>query len=136
MASKKVIDAYSLLAFFENKGGAEKVASLIKIALDKDRHIMISSVAWSEVCFGMYASMDKANALSTIENALTLPLEIVPLDQDMAKLAAEIRAENTGRKISFSDAASLALAKYKKATLITGKHDLKDLGKFAEIEVI
>jgi len=133
MAGKKVIDAHSVLAFFENATGAEKVSSLIKAALEKDKPLMISSLAWCEVCFGIYASMEKSKAAQTIENALTLPIEIVPFDQDGAKMAAAIKVEN---KVSYSDAASIALAKIKKATLVTGKKELGALSKLVDIEVL
>ena len=133
MAGKKVIDAHSVLAFFENGTGAEKVSSLIKAALEKDKPLMISSLAWCEVCFGIYASMEKSKATQTIENALTLPIEIVPFDLDGAKRAAAIKAEN---KVSYSDAASIALAKIKKATLVTGKQELCAFSKLVEIELL
>lgn len=133
MASKKVIDAYSLLAFFENATGADKVASLIKAALEKDRPLMISSLAWCEVCFGIYASMEKSKATAMIESALTLPIEIVPFDQDAARIAAAIKAEN---RVTYSDAASISLAKLKRAALVTGKHELREFGKLVEIEAI
>lgn len=133
MASKKVIDAYSVLAFFENATGADKVASLIKTALEKDRPLMISSLAWCEVCFGIYASMEKTKATAMIESALTLPLEIVAFDPEAARIAATIKAEN---KVTYSDAASISLAKLKRATLVTGKNELREFSKLVDIEIL
>jgi PIN domain nuclease of toxin-antitoxin system len=133
MASKKVIDAYSVLAFFENAAGADKVASLIKTALDKDRPLMISSLAWCEVCYGIYASMEKAKATAMIENALTLPLDIVAFDHDAARIAAAIKVDN---KVTYSDASSIALAKLKRATLVTGKNELREFSKLVDIEIL
>lgn len=133
MASKKVIDAYSLLAFLENAICADKVAFLIKNALEKDSPLMISSLAWCEACFGIFASEDKSKAADTIGNILTLPIEIVAFDCEAAKIAAAIKSEN---KISYPDAASLALAKIKKATLVTGKQELREFSKIVDIEIL
>jgi len=52
----------------------------------------------------------------------TFPIEIVPVDRDIAKIAAEFKVS---KKMSYADCFAAALAKQKKAELITGDHEFK-----------
>jgi ribonuclease VapC len=54
----------------------------------------------------------------------TLPIEIVPADRELAKLAAEIKLAN---KVSFADCFAAAVARQQKAELITGDKEFRAL---------
>lgn len=133
MSARQVIDASALLAFLENGQGAEKVSQRIKHFCEKDRTLLISSLSWCEVCHAIFLSLDRAKAEAALENLLTLPIEIVPFEQDDARISALIKAEH---KFSYVDCASVVLAKKKKAALLTTKSELKRLEKVVPVELL
>ncbi|MBI4063504.1 MAG: type II toxin-antitoxin system VapC family toxin [Elusimicrobia bacterium] len=124
MSARKVLDSYGLIAFFENEPGADRVADLIKEARDKDKPLFLSVVNWGEVYYIVSRTAGKAAAEETIKNLDTLPIEIVGVDRAMTKLAAEFKAS---RKMSYADCFAAALAKNKKAELITGDKEFKEV---------
>ena len=56
---------------------------------------------------------------------LSLPIEIVPADQDLAEPAGKIKAS---RKISLADCFTAALAKQRNGEIYTGDPEFKALG--------
>lgn len=124
MSARKVLDSYSLIAFFENEPGADKVAELIKEARDKDKPLFLSVVNWGEVYYAVYRTAGKTAAEETIKNLDTLPIEIIDVDRAMTKVAAEFKASH---KMSYADSFAAALAKTKKADLVTGDKEFKEV---------
>ena len=120
--SLKVLDSYALLAFFENEKGADKVAGLIRQARDKDKPLLLTTVNWGEVLYTAARASGNAAAEKIEEIIDTFPIEIIPVDRDIAKIAAEFKAS---KKMSYADCFAAALAKLKKADLITGDHEFR-----------
>jgi predicted nucleic acid-binding protein len=56
--------------------------------------------------------------------ARTMPLHVVPVDLELAELAADYKA---ARKLALADAFAAALAKHKKAELVTGDQEFKQV---------
>jgi hypothetical protein len=52
----------------------------------------------------------------------TLPIEIVPVDVELAKIAAEFKA---GQKMSYADCFAAALGKLRHAEVVTGDEDFR-----------
>ncbi len=61
---------------------------------------------------------------------LSLPLEVVPADQELAELAAEFKSPH---RMSLGDSFAAALAKQKKADLYTGDPEFKAVEKDIKI---
>lgn len=120
--SLKVLDSYALLAFFENEKGADKVAEILRQARDRDKPLLLTVVNWGEVYYIVLRASGSAAALKIEEIIDTLPIEIVPIDRALAKLAAEFKA---AKKMSYADCFAAALAKQKKADLVTGDPEFK-----------
>ena len=120
--SLKVLDSYALLAFFENEKGADKVAGLIRQARDKDKPLLLTTVNWGKVLYIAARASGNAAAGKIEEIIDTFPIEIVPVDRSIAKIAAEFKAT---KKMSYADCFAAALAKLKKAELITGDRKFK-----------
>ena len=120
--SLKVMDSYALLAFFENEKGADKVADLIRQARDRNKPLLLTTVNWGEVLYIAARASGKAAADKIEEIIDTFPIEIVPVDRDIAKIAAEFKVS---KKMSYADCFAATLAKQKKAELITGDHEFK-----------
>lgn len=124
MSSHKVLDSYAILAFLENESGASKVAELIKQARDKEKPLLLSVVNWGEVYYIITRTAGKAVAEEALKTIDTLPIEIVPIDREIAKIAAEFKST---RKMSYADCFAAALAKFKKADVVTGDKEFKEV---------
>jgi len=122
--SLKVLDSYALLAFFENEKGADKVAEIIRQARDRDKPLLLTAVNWGEVLYIVARASGKAAAGKIEEIIDTFPIEIVPVDRLIAKIAAEFKA---AKKMSYADCFAAALAKLKKAELVTGDSEFKGI---------
>lgn len=125
-----VLDASALLAMFFGEPGMEKMRELFHKAADADRPALISAVNWAEVLY-LVERRQGAEGLETARRfERTMPLDVVPLDRDLAESAAHLKnAHNLG----LADAFAAALAKNKKAELVTADTEFKPLEKEIKI---
>lgn len=79
--------------------------------------------------------MPLPNTLGSISTYYSLPIEFVPQSQDQAMVAMQIAHEN---KVTFYDATFMALAKERKANLITDnpKHQQKRITGLKVVSLI
>jgi PIN domain nuclease of toxin-antitoxin system len=126
-----VLDASALLAMFFDEPGAEKVENLFHQAAEVDKPMLIAAVNWAEVLY----KMQRKHGAKGLEGAQhferTMPLEVAPLDRELAESAAQLK---TAHGLGLADAFAAALAKSKKAELVTADIEFKALEK--EIKVV
>jgi ribonuclease VapC len=126
----KVLDSWALLAFFKGEPAGEAVEEwLHKAAADRAR-IFLSVVNWGEAYYGMWRAGGQAAAEGVAADLSHLPVELVDADLALARQAAIFKAT---RNMSYADAFAAALAKEKKAELLTGNHEFKPLEKEIKI---
>ncbi len=125
-----VLDATAMLALFFDEPAAEKMEHLFHAASEADRPVYISAVNWAEVVYKMERKHGAVGLQTARQFERTTPLEVVPVDRDLAEAAALLK--NT-YKLGLADACAAALAKSKKAELITGDHEFKALEKEIKI---
>ncbi len=126
----KVLDSFALLAYFRDESGAETVEKLLMTASRKDSSLHMTEVNYAEVKY-MLIKKNGLDAWSDAEKVLQgLPIEFHPANRVLADLAADFKS-----RLSFSlaDAFAAALAKEKKAELITGDPEFKALEKELKI---
>jgi len=128
----RVLDAHALLAYFEREPGYEKVKAAFLDAIEKDTHLLMTTVNFGEVYYIVLRECDQQKA-DEIEKAIqTLPIEIVSVDWALAKEAARLKAKY---KISYADCFAGALVKIvRKGELLTGDKEF-DLIK-NEVKII
>lgn len=122
--AKFVLDSYAMLAFFRDEPGADAVEKLLNEAAEDKHELYITSVNAGEV---YYMSCRKDNILKANqvwEAMKKFPLHIVVADMDLSLAAAKIKANH---KLSYADAFAAALTIQKKATLVTGDDEFKNL---------
>jgi ribonuclease VapC len=125
-----VLDSYALLAFFRGEDAAGQVKQLLHKAASADRPLHMTEVSYAEVKY-ILVKKEGADAWEQAADILTsLPIEFHPADRRLADMAADFKARH---KISLADAFSAALAKDRKADLVTGDPEFKSLE--GEIEV-
>ena len=126
----KVLDSFALVAYFRGEPGGVPVKELLHKAAQADKPLHMTEVNYAEVKYTILRK-DGAEAWETAAKVLeTLPIEFHPATRAMADAAADFKA-----RISFSlaDAFAAALAKEKKAELVTGDPEFKALEKEIKI---
>jgi predicted nucleic acid-binding protein len=130
MAGAPVLDSFALLTFLRGEAGEEQVAALLEKASDRDVPLHMTEVNYAEVKY-MIARKDGADRWEEIARELpTLPIEFHPADRRLADAAADFKARY---RLSLADAFAAALAKDRKANLITGDAEFKSLEKEIKI---
>lgn len=129
MASQ-VLDSFALLAYLHDEDGAEFVQGLLEKASRRDAPMLMTEVNYAEVKY-IVLRKDGHEAWKEVAASLgSLPVEFVPTTRALADAAADFKA---GHRISLADAFAAALAKEKKAELITGDPEFKALEKEIKI---
>jgi PIN domain nuclease of toxin-antitoxin system len=124
MATTKVLDSYALLAFFEDEPGADSVRGLIMRAEEKNNNLLMSVLSLGEVWGSIAKTGSAETADSYINEIRGMAIEVVDIDWQIARQAA-VFTGITG--LSFADCIPAALAKVRKAELITGHKNFKSL---------
>jgi predicted nucleic acid-binding protein len=126
-----VLDASAMLAMFFGQPGVETMRELFHKASEADRPVFVSAVNWAEVLYKMESKHGKAGLETARQFERTTPLEAVPVDRELAESAALLKNEYD---LGLADAFAAALAKHKKAELVTADHEFKSVEK--EIKIV
>jgi predicted nucleic acid-binding protein len=126
----KVLDSFALVAYFRDEPGAEAVEAVLVAASKKDTPLHMTEVNYAEAKYTIIRK-DGAPAWEQASKVLVgLPLEFHPATRTLADTAADFKARFT---MSLADAFAAALAKEKKAELVTGDPEFKPLEKEIKI---
>jgi len=124
MPASPVLDSFALLSFLRDEPGAEMVAKLLEKAEERRRPLQMTEVNYAEVQY-IIRRKDGEAAWRIVANELvTLPIEFRSADRPLADQAADFK---TRFKLSLADAFAAALAKSRKAELVTGDIDFKQV---------
>ena len=126
----KVLDSFALIAYFRDEPGAETMEDLLVSAGKKDAPLLMTDVNYAEV---KYSIMKKDGAEAWAEAAKVLhglPIDFHSTTREMADTAAHFKARF---KLSLADAFAAALAKEKKADLVTGDPEFRQLEREIKI---
>ena len=117
-----VLDSFALVAYFRGEPAGVPVKELLQKASRIDKHLHMTEVNYAEVKY-MILRKDGAAAWEEATKILiALPIEFHPATRELADVAADFKA-----RVSFSlaDAFAAALAREKKADLLTGDPEFK-----------
>ena len=123
MASK-VLDSYALMAFFEDEPGADLVRALILKAEENKVNLLMTVVNLGEVWYSIARTNSPEVADQYIGEINGMAIEIVDADWPLTRQAALFKTDGN---ISFGDCFAAALAKTKKAELVTGDKEFRSL---------
>ena len=125
-----VLDTSALLALLFDEPGAEKIENLFNQAAEADKPMLISAVNWAEVLY----KIQQRKGATGFEGARllerTMPLAVELVDRDMAEAAAQLK---NAHGLGLADAFAAALAKSKKAELITADTEFKSVEREIKI---
>lgn len=130
-AALRVLDSYSLLAYLEGEAGTDKMIDLFRVARDSGRDLLLSVINWGEVYYITLREAGPGRAEKIAHLISTLPIQIVPADLELTKQAAEFKSS---KKMSYADCFAAALAKLRKAELVTGDKEFRQVG--GEVKIL
>ena len=130
MAATQVLDSYALLALLRDEPGAEIVAGLLERAGQQNRSVHMTEVNYAEVQYTIRRKDGETVWASVAGELLAAPIEFHAADRRLADVAAGFKARF---KISLADAFAAALAKERKAELVTGDLEFRALEKEIKI---
>ena len=117
-----VLDASALLALLFDEPGAEKVENLLHQAAEADKPMYISAVNWAEVLYKMQHKHGVQGLDGVRQLERTMPLVVEPVDAQLAESAAGLKVAHD---LGLADAFAAALARHKKAELVTADTEFK-----------
>jgi predicted nucleic acid-binding protein len=119
-----VLDSWAIMSYLQGEPSAEKVADIIADAHEDKVPLLMSVVNAGEVWYIIARRTSEADADQSVRALKQLGIELVDADWDIAHDAGRFKAKN---KMSFADCFAAALAKQKKAHLVTGDKEFKQV---------
>jgi predicted nucleic acid-binding protein len=117
-----VLDSWAVIAYLEDEPAAEKVADTMADAHEQGIPLLMTVVNAGEVWYIIARETSDADANRSIKQLRDLGIEFVDADWNLALDAGYFKSR---KKMSFADAFAAALAKQRKAHLITGDQEFK-----------
>ena len=121
-----VLDSYALLALLRGEAGADQVQQLLEKAALRHAPIHMTEVNYAEVQYIIRRKDGDAAWRMIAEELVAAPIEFHPVGRALADLAADFKARHS---LNLADACAAALAKLKKADLVTGDPEFKAVAR-------
>jgi predicted nucleic acid-binding protein len=120
----KVLDSYALMAFFEDEPGADTVRDLMLKAEESKVNLLLCVVNLGEVWYSIARTNSPEVADQYIGEINGMAIEVVDADWQLTRQAAMFKVKGN---ISYGDCFAGALAKNRRAELVTGDKEFKTL---------
>jgi ribonuclease VapC len=128
--SKKLLDSYALIKFFNDEPGAQLVESILSEAHEGKSNLYLTEINAGET----YYIIAKKNGWERAEEILnlmrTLPIQWLPANWDQVIAAARLKAQYP---LSYADCFALAAAIDQQAELVTGDPEFKSVARLLKI---
>lgn len=129
----KVLDAYALMAFFEDEPGGKEVEKLIAKATGGRLRLLMSVVNLGEVWYSIGREYSTEAADQHIQTVQAMPIEILPTDWELTYQAAQFKIDG---KLSYGNCFAAALAHTRDAELVTGDKEFTSIEKKISVKWI
>ncbi len=130
-AKALVLDSWSIIAYLEDEPAAPQVADLIANAHEEKIPVFMSVVNVGEVWYTIARRVSDEEADTSVKELRNLRIEFVNVDWELTNEAARFKSKH---KMSYADAFAAALAKVKKADLVTGDTEFRQIE--SELKII
>jgi ribonuclease VapC len=125
-----VLDSHALLTFLRGESGGETVRQLLEKASERDESLHMTEVNYAEVQYIVRRKDGDAPWQHIARELPAFPIAFHPITRELADLAADFKSRFP---ISLADAFAAALAKVKKAQLVTGDPEFGPLKEEVKI---
>jgi ribonuclease VapC len=119
-----VLDSFAVLALLGAEPGSQEVVKLLRKAQEKEARLLMTWVNAGEVAYLVERRWGVERLYVVLAMLEATALEIVPVERNLALLAAHIKAEHA---VAYADAFAAALAQRNAAKLVTGDPEFKHL---------
>ena len=119
-----VLDSWAVLAYLEDEPAGESVADLIVDAQENGQAVYMSVVNTGEVWYILAREVSEAEADKAVEELQHMGIQVVDATWPLTRTAGIFKAKG---KISYADCFAAALASDKKADLVTGDREFKQV---------
>jgi ribonuclease VapC len=119
-----VLDTWAVIAYLEDEPSGKQVEDLIATAIEEQIPIYMSVVNVGELWYTVAREISEEEADISVKVLRDLRIQIEDADWTLTQEAARFKSQN---KMSYADCYAAALAKVKKAELITGDREFKPL---------
>ena len=119
-----VLDSWAVIAYLEDEPAAEHIADVIADAHDDGIPLFMCVVNAGEVWYIIAREASVSDADRSIKELRQLGIEFVDADWTLAHEAGGFKSKH---KMSYADCFAAALAKQKKALLLTGDPKFKQV---------
>jgi len=123
-AKAYVLDTWAVIAYLEDEPSGEQVEEIIATAHEEQIPIYMSVINVGEVWYTIAREVSEAEADAGVKSLRDLRIQFEAADWTLTQEAARFKSQN---KMSYADAFAAALAKVKKADLVTGDNEFKPL---------
>lgn len=130
-AKAYVLDTWAVIAYLEDESSALQIADLIASAHEEQIPVHMSVVNAGEVWYIIAREVSEDEANSSIKELRDLRIQFVDVDWELTQQAAQFKSQH---KMSYADCYAAALAKSKKADLVTGGGEFKPLDRQIKIQ--
>lgn len=117
-----VLDSWSVIAYLEDEPSGQQVADLIAAAHEEGIPIYMTVVNAGEIWYIIAREISEEEANSSIKELRELRIQFVDADWELTQEAARFKSQH---KMSYADCYAAALAKTRKADLVTGDAEFK-----------
>ena len=125
-----VLDSFAVLALLGREPGSQEVADLLRKARGEEVRLLMTWVNAGEVAYIVERRWGAKRLYAALALMEATALEVVPVDRELALMAAHIKAAHA---IAYADAFAAALAEQYAATLVTGDPEFKLLAGVLDI---
>ena len=130
-AKALVLDSWSVIAYLEDEPSGQQVAELIAGAHEEGIPIYMTVVNAGEVWYIIAREISEQEANNSIKELQELRIQLVEVGWELTQEAARFKAHN---KMSYADCYAAALAKVRKADLVTGDGEFRAIESHIQIQ--
>ena len=126
-----VMDTWAIIAYLEDEPSAQQIADLIASAHEEEIPVYMTVVNVGEVWYNIAREISEEDANNSVKELRDLRIQFANADWELTQEAARFKSQH---KMSYADCYAAALAKEKKADLVTGDKEFKALENEIKIE--
>lgn len=119
-----ILDTWAVIAYLEDEPSAPQIADLIASAHEESIPVFMAVVNVGEVWYIIAREVSEEEANHSVKELHDLRIQFVDVDWELTWEAARFKSQH---KMSYADCYAAALAKFKKADLVTGDKEFKPL---------
>ncbi len=125
-----VFDSWAVMAYLGDESSAEKIADIIADAHDDGIPLLLTIINAGEVWSILAREASLVEADRALHELRQLGIEFVEADWTLTREAASFKAKH---RMSYADCFAAALAKQRKAALVTGDKEFQQIEQEIQI---